>query len=291
MVKTRVRRLPLAGAATVLLVLSFLGCNTSPDGSHGYSREDALARLRVVNDLKMMALSMISYQDQYLHFPPADGAVEAAPPPDRVSPRKDVPGQEPEPKLVGLSWRAYLLPLMDSDTNPIREKEVYRNLRDGKYPPVEGAKPSESWNRPGLKTLSLSPFKPSVEGRAKEPWDTYYRVLIGNGAAFEPNKQLSLQDFTDGAGNTILIVEAGEAVPWPKPDELAYDPNKPLPKLGGQFADGFYAAFADGTVHFIRKDADDKLIRALITCNGGEKIDVLPPAVDSQALYAAAGLK
>jgi hypothetical protein len=38
--------------------------------------------------------------------------------------------------------------------------------------------------------------------------------------------------------------------------------------------DGFHAAFADGTVRFIKKDTDEKLLRALITRAGGEKVDL-----------------
>jgi hypothetical protein len=240
------------------------------------SRDEAAARLHVVNDLTMLALSMHNYHGEENHkFPPADGSLDPK-----------------EPKLTGLSWRAYLLKLMDSDTNPVREQQVYYNLLDGKYPPDPGAPPSEAWNRPDLKTLALSPFKSPFEVKTKDAWDTYYRVFIGNGAAFEAKKQLSLQtDFPDGAANTILIVEAGDAVPWPKPQELEYDPNKPLPKLGGHFADGFYAAFADATVRFIPTDTDEKLIRAMITRNGGEKIETLPAKVDSEALRKVAGLK
>ena len=36
---------------------------------------------------------------------------------------------------------------------------------------------------------------------------------------------------------------------------------------------GFTACFADGTVRFIRSDAGEEAVRALITRNGGEKVD------------------
>src|SRR5262249_7841979 len=41
------------------------------------------------------------------------------------------------------------------------------------------------------------------------------------------------QDFLRGTSNTILIVEAGSAVPWTKPEELILEPDLPLPPLGG----------------------------------------------------------
>ena len=68
-------------------------------------------------------------------------------------------------------------------------------------------------------------------------------------------------------------------MPWTKPQDLAYDPKKPLPKLGGQFPDGFHAALADGSVLFFRKDFDVKTMRDLINPADGNVVDftkVLP---------------
>ena len=64
------------------------------------------------------------------------------------------------------------------------------------------------------------------------------------------------------------------AVPWTKPDELVYDAKKPLPKLGGQFPEGFHAIFADGSPHFFKKDiyADEPTLRALITRDDGKVV-------------------
>src|SRR5207245_2921770 len=97
----------------------------------------------------------------------------------------------------------------------------------------------------------------------------------GPGAAFEGTKGLLLaKDFTDGIDTVILVAEAGEAVLWTKPDELPYDADKPLPKLGGQFSDGFHVVMADGSKHFVRKDFDDKLFRAFITRNDGRAVNI-----------------
>jgi hypothetical protein len=45
-----------------------------------------------------------------------------------------------------------------------------------------------------------------------------------------------------------MVVAAADPVSWTKPEDLPHDPGKPPPKLGGQFDDGFYAAFAEGSV-------------------------------------------
>ena len=113
----------------------------------------------------------------------------------------------------------------------------------------------------------------TVRGKTKEPYSTFYQVFIGKGALFEGKRALSLTDVPDGTSNTLMVVESAEAVPWTKPSDLPYDPAKPLPKLGGLFDDGFNAVFADGHVQFIKKTTKEKVIRALITRNGGEVID------------------
>ena len=55
---------------------------------------------------------------------------------------------------------------------------------------------------------------------------------------------------------------------------VPYDPDKPLPKFGGVFSDGFNFLTADGGTHFCPKGFDEKKMRAAITRAGGEKVDI-----------------
>jgi hypothetical protein len=84
--------------------------------------------------------------------------------------------------------------------------------------------------------------------------------------------------FTDGTSETILVVEAGTAVPWTKPDDVPYSPGRPVPRLGGLFPKVFHAAFADGSVWTLPKDLPAKTLQALITPAGGEQVDWEPAA-------------
>src|SRR5258708_23754651 len=63
-----------------------------------------------------------------------------------------------------------------------------------------------------------------------------------------------------------MIVEAGEPVPSTKPDDLAYDPRKALPKLGRLSDEGFFAAFTvqGNRVQFIPKATTEKELRSMI---------------------------
>ena len=114
---------------------------------------------------------------------------------------------------------------------------------------------------------------------------TFYRVFVGPGTAFERDGLNLKMGFPDGLENTIAVIEAGEAVPWTKSDELEYHPEKPLPPLGGIFRggswldrrrdrwDGYQAAMMDGSVLTFPRDFDEGKLRAFITRNGNDKVE------------------
>jgi RNA polymerase sigma factor (sigma-70 family) len=173
-----------------------------------------------------------------------------------------VPGKDGKDHL---SWRVLLLPYLG-------ERELYEQF-----------KLSEPWDSPhNKKLLSKMPKVYAPPGvTPREPYSTFYQVfvtpkkeVVGLCAAFLQGQQLRYPaSFTDGTANTILIVEAGNAVPWTKPDDLPYDSTKPLPELGGLFREVFHAAFADGHVETLTHKFDEYSLRCVITSNGGEVMD------------------
>jgi hypothetical protein len=146
----------------------------------------------------------------------------------------------------------------------------------------------EPWDSPhNKKLLDRTPrcYEPALGGN-DQPGLTRYQVFVGPGTAFERDG-LTWDDFPDGLAGTFLVVEAGEPVPWSQPADLVYAPDKPLPPLGGVFTrpvhvlcyevqrrPGFNACFADGSTRFIRSMADEKAVRALVTRDGGEKVNL-----------------
>jgi hypothetical protein len=167
------------------------------------------------------------------------------------------------------SWRVALLPFLEQGS-------LYNQF-----------KLDEPWDSPHNKPLlAKTPrcYLPAL-GSNDAPGLTRYQVFVGPGTAFERDG-LTWDDFTDGPANTILVVEGREPVPWSKPVDLIYAPDKLLPSLGGLFGKpvhllcyeiqrrpGFNAYFGDGKVRFI-STTDERTLRALITRNGGEAVDV-----------------
>ncbi len=168
-----------------------------------------------------------------------------------------------------LSWRVALLPYLG-------ENALFQQF-----------KLDEAWDSPhNITLLEKMPKVYAVPGaKTREPHSTYYQVFVGPGAGFELRpaavppfhaRGLRLVEFTDGTSNTFLLAEAREAVPWTKPADLKFEPDGPLPKLGGPFAPGFHVAFADGVVRYLPRPATDDVLRAYITRSFGEIPGPLP---------------
>jgi hypothetical protein len=196
---------------------------------------EAAARIQSVNNLKQLALAMHSYHDANNSFPP-----------------HAVYSKDGKPLL---SWRVLLLPYID-------QNKLYEEF-----------KLDEPWDSEhNKKLLEKMPVLFACPGAKTGPTDTVYQAFVGPGAGFEGKKGVKIPDITDGTSNTIMFVEAAAAVPWTKPEDLAFDPAKPLPKLGGHFKGGFNAAIFDGSVRFISNAVKAETLKAAITRNGGETL-------------------
>jgi hypothetical protein len=157
-----------------------------------------------------------------------------------------------------LSWRVAILPYL----NDPEAAELYRAF-----------KLEEPWDGPNNRPLlQCMPERFALPRREAPRGHTYYQVLTGPQTAFEAPRGQPIEDFTDALEETLLIVEAAQAVPWTKPDDLPVTPNGPLPHFGGHYNGGFHAAFADGSVDYLSAGTDARTLWALITRAGGEQI-------------------
>ncbi len=208
--------------------------------SVGNARDRAVGQ----NNLKQLGLAMHNYESANAHFPPPA-----------------VTGKKGKPLL---SWRVAVLPYVEQD-NLMRQFKM-----------------DEAWDSEhNLKVLKDNPMPAvfALPGVTKEgDKETFYRVFVGNGAAFEPLKNLTFPgSFTDGTSNTLLIATAATSVPWTKPDELAFDPRataEELKKLLRMDGDGCNVVFADGSVRFLRSTIDVANLKGIITRSGGEVLNL-----------------
>src|SRR5262245_55898338 len=209
-----------------------------------------------MNNLRQIALAMHHYADVYRRgFPPAA--------------RCDKDGRPL------LSWRVTLLPFLE-------QMSLYNEFRL-----------DEPWDsRHNISLLGRMPLiydLPRDTSVHVDPGHTFIQVFVGPGTAFEKRTRGDgwriLEDFPDGSSNTILIAHAAKAVPWTKPEDLVYDPNQPVPELGGVFPGkarfpllGAKAthmklvAMADGIVRQLPLDLTDATLRAAITRNDGKEL-------------------
>jgi hypothetical protein len=205
-------------------------------------REAAL-RISDGNNLKNIGLALHAYHDINGRFPAAA-----------------IYSKDGKPLL---SWRVAILPYIEQQE---QTPGLYQQFHL-----------DEPWDSPHNKKLLDKMPKTYRHPRAgsKGGHLTYYQVFTGKGAMFEGKKGLSLTDLVNGDGTTytLLVVEAAEPVPWTKPEDLVYDPDKPLPKLSRLIPGAVPALFADGSVRSLAYTISEKTLRALITWNGGETID------------------
>jgi hypothetical protein len=202
------------------------------------------------NNLRQIDIALHIYADTYGHLPPAAT-------------------YDSDGKPL-LSWRVAILPFLE-------QQNLYNQFHL-----------DEPWDSPH--NIALLQSKPKVYHCPARPVSvnddlrfTYYQAFVGPRTGFGTERGLRLpQDFPDGPSNTILLVEGRSAVPWTKPEDIAYDPEGPVPPLGGIFTGesrfnlfgrknpkGFHVALADGTVPFVSVPFDESALREYIDRGNG----------------------
>jgi hypothetical protein len=127
----------------------------------------------------------------------------------------------------------------------------------------------EPWDSPtNLKLLEKMPkvFE-SPRVKTKKGY-TVYQGFEGNGAVM--GEGFSLLRIPDGTANTILCVEATNTVPWTKPGNIPFDPQKDLPKFGKAFGDKPCIVLCDGSTRVLDlKKVSAETLKNAIGSNDG----------------------
>jgi hypothetical protein len=196
---------------------------------------EAAARAQSQNNLKQIAIAMHNYLDTNKTFP-----------------AQAIYDKDGKPLL---SWRVMILPYIEAN-------DLYKQF-----------KLDEAWDSPHNKKLlaRIPKTYQAPAGKPKHPFGTFYQGFAGKGAFFDGKMGVGIADILDGTSNTIMVIEAPKDVPWTKPEDVAFDPDKALPKMASMYGSGiFNAALCDGSVRAISLNITEATLKAAITRNGGE---------------------
>jgi hypothetical protein len=140
----------------------------------------------------------------------------------------------------------------------------------------------EPWDGPHNRTLAgQMPRGYAFHGTHKPGLTTTnYVAVVGPRTVWRPEKKLTFEDVTDGASNTILIAEnKGLGVHWMEPrdlnwDEMAFTLGKPN-GISSWYKDPAVTTL-DGAVVRLGPSVSPDTLRALLTADGGEKLQGEP---------------
>lgn len=114
---------------------------------------------------------------------------------------------------------------------------------------------------------------------------TCYAMVVGPHAFGNGSEPRAFGEIKDGLPNTIMLVEAvGAKIPWSAPVDIdinditsiqEIDVNAPGTTKGISSCHryGAYVVFCDGSLRFLNTDIDEKELEAMLTIDGGEKVE------------------
>ncbi|HUG89295.1 MAG TPA: DUF1559 domain-containing protein, partial [Planctomycetaceae bacterium] len=196
------------------------------------------------NNLHQIGIAFHNYHDVYNRFPPA-----VLYGPDGKTPH---------------TWRVAILPFID-------QARLYEQYRF-----------DEPWDSPHNKQIleQMPATYRHPDAPAGSTHSSYFG-LVGEETIFTGKQAtrneagVPIREILDGTSNTLMVVEAQRDIPWTKPEDIpVFDPDKRLPALGGYTPGGFQALFCDGATRFISEMIDAAVLKALLTCAGGEPVDL-----------------
>lgn len=229
-----------------LILIDIIGIGMSLLLPAVQAAREAVRREHCSNNLHCIALAMLNYHDKYGRFPPAF-----------------IPDENGKPMR---SWRVLLLPYFEPHS------------RDPQY------RFDEPWDSPNNRNVSdevirlyQCPSQPDTK-QPRQP-TTNYMMVVGPHTISDGVHSRKLADITDGAANTIMIVEVADSdVHWAEPKDLNFDEldfkinSGKRPGISSHHRGGVNVIFCDGHQQFISAQMKPETIKALLTIDGGEKI-------------------
>lgn len=204
------------------------------------------SREQCADNIKQIMLALHTYHDAYGSFPPAYVA--------------DEDGQAMH------SWRVLILPYLG-------HQELYDQYDF-----------SQPWDGPSNRGLLLS-IPPSVfscpADMAAGPYDTSYVLVTGEDSAWPDDHAPNLDEFTDDLEQTIALVEVVDSgIHWMEPRDLPLSEAlqginaKTGLAISSRHRGGAFSGRADGSVWFVSESLSREQLRAMLTPDGGEVVEM-----------------
>ncbi len=161
------------------------------------------------------------------------------------------------------SWRVLILPFLDQ--KPLYDAYNFAEPWDGPNNRKLADQIGQIYLRSGLD---------SSHGQA-----TSFVAVVGPETSWPGARALTDKDIGDGRKTTLMVVEVPDGLfRWMEPRDLEFDRmsfriNDGTGRGLGSRLGGVRVAFADGGVRTLGDDFDPVRLRAMLTANGGEKLD------------------
>ncbi len=232
-------------AAAGLLFFLFLVALFLPAVS---SCREAARRVQCRDNLKQIGLALHNYHEKYSCYPPAYTV--------------DEEGRRMH------SWRALLLEFLDPKL----------------YTQYDFDQPWDSPDNLAFADVLAKDgpyYCPSDFDRGR--YDTSYVMLVGPDAFSDAPAVRKKKDITDELDETIIVVEMSHSgIYWMEPrdlnaSEMSFKIND-MNQIGlrSSHSGGAHLLFADGSATYFSDQIDPKVLKALITINGGEDESEVP---------------
>jgi prepilin-type processing-associated H-X9-DG protein len=209
-------------------------------------------RAHCANEIQQIGLAMHCYHQAYGRLPPAYTT--------------DSDGRPL------LSWRVLLLPYLGCE-------DLYKKVRLNEPwdSPHNYCKVFDEAKGPTYQFHCCSATDPESETNPES--ETSYVMVVGPDTISDGPHSVNLGDITDGTANTIMVVEIkNSGIHWAEPRDLdfasmSFRINDPNGKgISSDHPGVAYVVFADGHVGCLADNLDSKLVKALLTINGGEDV-------------------
>jgi len=222
---------------------------------------EAARRTQSANNLKQIALALHNYHAEHHSFP------QGTHPNANLKPEKR------------LSWQAESLPWVEQKAvyNQIDFKKAWDDPANQKA--IGNVIPTYLNPSIGETKVNGLPVTQYVGMAGLGPDGPTLPVTSPRAGVFAYDRVTRLRDITDGSSATIMTSECSAGLgSWAAGGSPTIRPLTKRPYidgpdgLGGQHPEGCTFGMVDGSVRFINKDIDPKVLEAMTTIAGGESV-------------------